>query len=156
MAKRNRYTDEYRTNAVLMLEAAGYPNKKGALMQVSKLLKTPYQTLSRWFREIQNPPPPEMVHEKRFDLVEAIKSEIQAAIGEMGQARQDADYRTLATAFGIFVDKLQLLTGEPTERSDQRIIIDRTGISTIPEHLARGTRGSHQEPEAVQRSGVRA
>jgi hypothetical protein len=36
----------------------------------------------------------------------------------MPDARQDADYRALTTALGIMVDKLQLLTGEPTERVD--------------------------------------
>jgi hypothetical protein len=32
----------------------------------------------------------------------------------MPDARKDADYRELATAFGIFFDKHQILQGEPT------------------------------------------
>jgi hypothetical protein len=34
----------------------------------------------------------------------------------------DAQYRELATAFGILVDKLQLLSGEPTERTETKTI----------------------------------
>ena len=125
-------------------------------MKVSKHLKTPHPTLSRWYRVKSNPPPSEIVHEKKINLIESIKSEISAILSDMPDARKDTDYKTLAVSFGIMVDKLQLLSGEPTERSDQRIIIDRTGISTIPEHLTRGPDGRNAELEAVQRPGVRA
>jgi transposase-like protein len=130
MAKRKRYDDKFRASAVLMLEAAGYPDKPGALTSVAANLKMPHQTLSRWARETQNPAPPELVQEKRFDLIEALRSEVQAALGEMKNARPEADYRALTTAVGIMVDKLQLLEGKPTERTehtvtDARDIIER-------------------------------
>lgn len=156
MAKRKRYTDEFRASAVLMLEAAGYPDKEGALTKVAKHLGMPYQTLSRWAREKNNPPPPELVHNKKIDLIAGIKNELSFIFDEMGKTRQDAEYRELATAFGIMVDKLQLLTGQPTERNDSRILFERTGLSTIPEHLAPGTIERGGKLEAIQRPGMRA
>lgn len=119
MSKRKRYTDDFRAGAVLMLQAAGYPDTEGALSLVSRKLNVPRTTLRRWFHEQQNPPPSDLVHEKKLDLVAAIREEIAAVLGEMPEARADADYRTLATALGILVDKLQLLEGRPTERTEQ-------------------------------------
>jgi hypothetical protein len=138
MGKRKRYTDEFRADGVLTLEAAGYPGKKGALTKVANRLGMPYQTLSRWFWEQRNPPPPEMVQEKRGDLVTAMIGEIWGIIDEMPAARKDADLRALGTVLGILTDKVQLLTGEPTERQQQRVIIERRGIDTLPTHLASG------------------
>lgn len=119
MAKAS-YSDKFRANAVVMLEAAGYKgdreqNRPGALAQVSKHLSVPQATLGRWFRQEQNPPPTEMVTEKRGDLVALIDTEIRAIFGEMPNARPDADYRALGTVAGILVDKMQLLTGGATE-----------------------------------------
>jgi hypothetical protein len=86
---------------------------------VAANLHVPAMTISRWFKKQQNPPPNELVTEKRFDLLDAIKEELAAIFVEMGSARQDADYRTLGTVAGILIDKQQLLTGKPTERIEQ-------------------------------------
>jgi hypothetical protein len=121
MAKR-RYTDEFRANATLMLEAAGYPDAIGAMTRVANHLGVPRSTLKGWYDFTRNPPPPEMRREKKLDLIQAIKDEISAILGDMPNARMDAQYRELATAFGILVDKLQLLSGEPTERTETKTI----------------------------------
>lgn len=115
---RRRYTDEFRANAVLMLEAAGYPGTLGALARVSRHLEVPHQTLRRWFHKMQNPAPSDLVHEKRFDLLAAIKREIASAFSEMDAAREEAGYKDLTTAAAILIDKLQLLSGEPTARTE--------------------------------------
>ena len=129
---RKSYTDKFRANAVVMLEAAGYKgdrekNKPGALGRVAKHLNVPEATLGRWYRQERNPPPTEMVSEKRGDLVAMIDTELTAIFGEMPNARPDADYRALGTVAGILVDKLQLLTGGATENNDVtiRIVNDR-------------------------------
>jgi hypothetical protein len=118
MAKR-RYDDDERSTAVLFLEAAGYPNTKGALQHASNYLKIPQATLSRWARGVSNPPPSKLVNEKRASLIDLLRDEAYSILGEMGEARRDADYRTLGTVLGIVVDKLQLLEGKPTERVEQ-------------------------------------
>jgi transposase-like protein len=116
--KRQRYTDDFRASAVVMLEAQGYPDNPGALTVVASHLHIPHQTLSRWAREAQNPAPPELVQEKRADLKELLRAEIDAALKAMPGVRPDASYRDLVTASGIMIDKLQLLEGNPTERQD--------------------------------------
>jgi hypothetical protein len=47
-------------------------------------------------------------------------NEMRAIFGEMHEARPDATYQQLATAYGILFDKTQLLTGGPTENVNQR------------------------------------
>lgn len=113
-----RYTDEFRAGTVLLLEGAGYPDRKGALAEVATNVGVPAMTISRWFRASQNPPPNKMVNEKRLDLIDVIRNEVYAAAGDFSEARPDADYKTLVTAFAILIDKLQLLEGNATERTE--------------------------------------
>ena len=141
-----------------MLEAAGYPDKKGSLAHVANHIGVPAMTISRWFKNQNNPPPNELVSEKRGDLLERLDDlahklldAIMADINENG-----LDAVRGATALGITIDKHQLLSGGPTETSEQRIIIRREGLSTVPEHLTSGPIGSSIEPETVQRPGLRA
>ena len=123
MAKRKRYDDKFRASAVVMLEAAGYPGKKGALVEVAKHLGISHQLLSNWARAAQNPPPQELLQEKRADLKELLDNELRAALGAMASVRPDAAYRELGTVAGILFDKLQLLEGKPTDRTE---IVDNT------------------------------
>lgn len=111
-----RYTDEFRAQAVLMLEAAGWPEKRGVMVKTARQLGIKHQTLSNWARRRQNPPPQKLLPKKAFDMMQAIRQEIQAILEEFPHARPDADYKELATAMGILVDKLQLLEGKATER----------------------------------------
>jgi transposase-like protein len=144
-----RYTDEFRAQAVVMLEAAGYPDNKGALVRVAQRLGIKHQTLSRWGRQAQNPPPPEMVQRKSFDLVQALRDEIQSILQEMPNARPDADYRELGTVLGIVVDKLQLIEGKATERIE--MMSDDERATRIAEILdAARTRRTDAADEYVQ------
>lgn len=129
-----RYTDEFRANSVIMLEMSGYPEEPGALMKTAKYLKIPHATLSRWYNGKRNPPPPEMVQVKKNEMIDLLKSEIVSAIREMVNARKDADYKELATAMGIMVDKMQLLEGEATSRTE--IIDDRLTDEERSEQIA--------------------
>jgi transposase-like protein len=124
VARTPRYSDDYRASAVLMVEAEGYPKNKGALARVSGHLQIPERTLRRWVNGESNPPPDRAVNVKRIDLRAAITSELTAIFDELGKARGDASYKDLATAAGIFFDKLQLLNGEPTQTTNQRILVE--------------------------------
>jgi len=116
--RRRRYDDDFRAAAVLMLEAAGYPGREGALSHVAGHLSVPHSTLSRWFRSVQNPPPPNLVLKKRLNLVEELTDLLGLSIGAAKGAVNEAGYRELATGIGILVDKIQLLTGQPTWRGE--------------------------------------
>jgi len=115
---RRRYDDKFRASAVVMLEAAGYPDNKGALQRVANHLKMPPSTLHGWVNGSRNPPPSDLRCEKKADLQKYILAELGFVFGEAHNARQDASYRDLMIGFGILVDKLQLLTGEPTSRTE--------------------------------------
>lgn len=112
---RNRYDDKFRASAVVMLEAAGYPDKKGALEQVARNLGMPAPTLHRWIRAKNNPPPFDIVKEKRTELRDLLENELRAIFQEMPEARGDASYKDLGTVAGILFDKKQLIDGKPTE-----------------------------------------
>lgn len=154
MAKRNRYDDKFRASAVLMLEAAGYPDKSGALTATAKHLSVPASTLAGWFKNEHNPPPTEVREEKRIELRDVLRKEIGLALSAAEGVRETASYKDLITAAAILIDKLQLITGQPTANERSSITIERTGLSTLPEHLAFGTNGSHPAQTPIQRSGV--
>lgn len=128
--KKRRYSDEFRASAVLMLQAAGYPETKGALAAVSQKLNVPHATLNRWFNGIRNPAPSEVVQVKKEDIVRLLMAEVYDAIKDLPNARPDADYRAIATAVGIMIDKVQLLDGAPTQRIqyDWRNELEDAGI----------------------------
>ncbi len=140
MSKRQeRYDDEFRSRAVAVLQGAGWPDRWGALTQVSEQLNVPWMTLKGWATGEHNPPPAALVESKRIELSEAIKNEVDLILQEMNKARETATYRDLGVVFGILVDKLQLLNNEPTQNINQQIAFVRSGISTLPEHLASRT-----------------
>ncbi len=144
-----RWTDDERAGAKLMLEAAGYPQRKGALTQVANNLRIPATTLRRWHLGLSNPPPAETVKRKKIDLQQAIKDEIAAALVEMGSARADASYRDLGTVTGILIDKLQLLNGEPTANTNQRIVIEYVDDEDIVAQAAAVAERSYSDSAAV-------
>ena len=114
--KRRTYDDKFRRDAVLMLEAAGYPDRKGALVQVERALNVPGRTISRWFNGENNPPPDRLVSEKRPSLIELIKAEAYNALNVPDEVRAEAGYKDRVTAGAILIDKMQLLEGKATER----------------------------------------
>jgi len=124
VARTPRYSDDYRASAVLMVEAEGYPANKGAVARVAAHLHLQERTLRRWVTGESNPPPDKAVQIKKLDLRTAITGELESIFLEMGKARADASYKDLATAAGIFFDKLQLLNGEPTQTTNQRILVE--------------------------------
>jgi transposase-like protein len=115
MTARKRYTDNFRAAAVVMLAAAGYPDKKGALARTASHLEIPASTLRDWFRSEHNPPPTELRDEKRGELLESINAEIAAIFPELQRSRKKAGYQSLGVVLGILIDKSRLLAGQSTE-----------------------------------------
>lgn len=128
MAKRPVYSDEIKASAIAFMDAAGYPDTPGASERVSERFGIPRRTLERWYKGERRRPPDHLVHGKKAELADLFRAEIAAAFKEMNEARPGASYRDLATAVGILTDKLQLLTGEPTENSNTRIVIEYADV----------------------------
>jgi len=147
MANRRRYDDKFRASAVVMLDAQGYPKKKGALAAVARHLNVPNTTLHGWYQQKHNPAPTELRTEKKGDLVAMLQTEIANALLEAPQARPEANYRDLITGAAIMIDKLQLLTGNPTDRTEivnnaKDALISRFGSIAAAE----GNKESSQRP----------
>jgi hypothetical protein len=68
--KRKRYTDNFRAKAVSMLAKAGYPQRKGALTQVSNSINVPLATIHGWFHAKHNPPPEGLIIDDVKDQIE--------------------------------------------------------------------------------------
>lgn len=120
--KRRRYTDEFRASAVLMLEAAGYPNRPGVSTATAKHLGIPESTLRSWYnahmrngeKPARNEPPANLYKEKKDSLRELFEREMRAILGDMPNSRQDAAYRDMGWVLGVLFDKLQLIDSRPT------------------------------------------
>lgn len=146
MATKRRYDDKFRASAVVMLEAAGYPGRLGALAQVSQRLKVPETTLHGWARATRNPPPAELRTEKRGELIDWIRAELSGIFEAMPGARPDASYRDLGTVAGILTDKLQLLTGNPTNIHGGAIEVKGIDYRASIAALAPGPMGDSDPP----------
>lgn len=114
MAKKSRYNDEFRTGALLLLEASGYPDNQGGIVRTAKHLGIPESTLRGWWNGSRNPVPAEMRAEKRAELHDLLETEIRSALKQMNSVRDSATYRDLGTVAAILIDKRQILTGKPT------------------------------------------
>ena len=70
-----RYSDEYRASAVIMLQAAGYPERRGALMETANHLGVSHSLIRRWYHHSINPPPSKVVQIKNEDIVQMLKEQ---------------------------------------------------------------------------------
>lgn len=130
------YTDDEQAVALAYLRAAGYPDKPGALKDAARHTGVSGKQLVRWYRGESTPPPDNLVSEKVFDLQTAINEELQKIFDAMGAVREDASYKDLATAAGIFADKAQLLAGKPTAINEERVSDARDRLAQQLDRLA--------------------
>ena len=126
MAKRKwtDYSDEDKASAVLMLEAAGYPDRKGAMSQVVRELGVPESTLRSWAKNEHGAPPAKVRDRKKGELIESLNEVATKLIAHLGDIADTGDVRETATAAGIVIDKLQLLRGDSTANTNQHIVIE--------------------------------
>ena len=152
MAKRKwtDYSDEDKASAVLMLEAAGYPDRKGAMTQVVKALGVPESTLRSWAKNEHGAPPAKVRERKRGELVESLKDVATKLVEHLGNIADTGDVRETATALGIVVDKLQALTDEqPTQHVNQRISIEYIDDADIVAEAADVAERRYQDGQEV-------
>jgi len=126
--KRKQYTDEFRASAVLMLEVAGYPGTEGALSRVAGHLVVPHPTLIRWFRRSNNPPPYELVQEKRENFLQQLQAIKGLAAGKIIERIEEYEPRDLTGLLKISAELAELLAGKPTGRIEHL----ETVLETLP------------------------
>jgi hypothetical protein len=103
-----------------MLEAAGYPDMKGALQQTADHIGVGAMTLSRWFKGEQNPPPDNLVTIKKDDLADKFEDIAHLYLGHASRddVLEAVSGQQAITSAAIAVDKMRLLRGLPTEIID--------------------------------------
>jgi hypothetical protein len=124
MAFRRQFSDNDKAAALAALDANG-----GNVYRTAKELNVPRSTLQEWANGRVSHDVPELRQQKRQDLHELFLEELYAIAGLLAEKRHEATYSQLATAAGIFTDKLQLLTGQATSRADVRV----SNVPPIPD-----------------------
>lgn len=114
-----RYTDADRAAALAVLQANG-----GNVARTARETGVPRITLLGWARDVDRQSrTADVIERKRFDLAEVVERELESIFQAMETKRADASYRELATAAGILIDKLRLLTGNATAQGHTHLTI---------------------------------
>ena len=98
------YTADFRSRARLALKAAGYPARRGALIDISFMLKVPRHTLKRWFRQSEPP----ALHPHTV-LQPMLQYEVQQILTVLDSKRDAANYAQLSQALSQLIASLQQL-----------------------------------------------
>lgn len=117
-----KYSDEYRTSAIVMLEAQGYPDDSYALGRVHSYLKSrkPFPTkatLLNWYQGEKTPSDSKVLNDKKRDMTLELKGLVWKLIDHAGDndTISDMSGQQTITSIGILIDKIRLLTGLPTQ-----------------------------------------
>ena len=98
------YTADFRSRARLALKVAGYPTRRGALIDISHMLNVPRHTLKRWFRQSEPP----ALHPNTV-LQPMLQYEVQRLFAMLDSKRDAANYVQLSRALSQLIDTLQQL-----------------------------------------------
>jgi hypothetical protein len=99
-----------------MLEAEGYPDRRGALQKVAHFAGIHTNVLRRWWKGTRNPPPTKLVTQKKGEIGDRLEEIVHLILDLLPDALEVAETRELITGLGVTVDKWQLVRGQPTER----------------------------------------
>lgn len=130
-----KYSDEQRAGAIAMLASAGFAtDKTKAVNEIYKYYKgaIPTRTLFRWGNGENNPAPAKLVTEKKEELADVFERVARKYLvhAENQDVIDDVSGNAAVVTAATAVDKMRLLRGEPTERTDHTGEITH-GIRTI-------------------------
>lgn len=125
MVQRRQFSDNDKAAALAALDANG-----GNVYRTAQQLGIPRKTLEGWSKDRGvHPEVADLRQQNAKQLHELFLEELYAIAGLLAEKRHEATYSQLATAAGIFTDKLQLLTGQATSRADVRV----SNVPPIPD-----------------------
>ena len=116
-----KFTEDEQAMWLLQLEVLNYPDNVHAPKKVAKQKGAPHaETLKRWWNIAKTPKVHKLIDHKKRDLIEDLTYLLGLHIDASINAVQGSeDLRAVDTGIGILIDKLQLLTGNPTERVEE-------------------------------------
>ena len=107
-----------------MLQAAGYPEQKGAMARVARHTNITTRTLRRWWLGTSNPIPDNIVARNKKTILEKLDTVAHMILDSIDlETVDEAELRERMVALGITVDKSQLLRGGATANVNNRIVI---------------------------------
>ncbi len=108
-----RYSDEEKAQALAALDANG-----GNVKRTAGQLGIPVSTLREWARGrgVVNGVT-KIRHQKKGELADELETIAWRVLDALPEKLAEADARALATLLGIVIDKVQLLRGQPTDRT---------------------------------------
>lgn len=119
-----KIADEDKAIAIIVMQAAGYPDRSGALRRAGKETGISTRTLRRYWLDKDNPIVDNLVTPKKGTIIEKLDSVIHMILDSFDMDTiNEAELRERATALGIVIDKMQILTGGPTENVNQQILM---------------------------------
>jgi regulatory Fis family protein len=147
MANLTTYTDEQAANALAMLEANGGNAKKTAA-----LLGIPRTTLRAWVGRSHSRTarpkkvPAKLVQDRSAEIADSLENLAAKAVGLADGKAEAATYKDLLIGAGIAIEKVQLLRGRATTRSESlrielvsgeslRALADRVMHKALPERI---------------------
>jgi DNA-binding transcriptional MerR regulator len=135
----------------LLVEAAGYPQNQYAINRVAKELGVPLSTLRSWAKGEHGAPPAKLYEHKKGELTERLNAAANMLVARIIEIVDTGDLKETATALGIVIDKLQLLSGEqPTQNINQRIVIEYADDTDILTEAATVAERRYQDISEVQ------
>jgi hypothetical protein len=131
--------------------------QRGTVAKAAQSVGVSWSSAKRYLKdELVDPDSPlaKMRERKRVDLAETVANTAVALAKAMGDAAKisASDLRDIAISFGIAVEKLQLITGQATERYEHRDIDEpRQSLNGRIDELSqrRRTRDADQRVGAV-------
>lgn len=115
---RHQYSSDDKAAALAALEANG-----GNLRLTSRQLKIPLTTLHMWASGHVPNDVPNLRTEKKAELQDELRRIAYALVEAIPAKVDSANLQQIATTLGIVIDKMQLLSGQPTDRSQIDITI---------------------------------
>ncbi len=108
-AKRRRYSDQEKSDALVALAANG-----GNIKKTATDLGIPQMTLASWAKGNVHPEVTKLRDEKKAPLADALEDLARKMIGAAPDKIGETTLQPLITSLGIAIDKMQVLRGKPT------------------------------------------
>lgn len=112
------YTTEYRAAAIVLMQAEGWPQERGAIARAARTLGIPAATLASWGEQemsdwhAKRAEGEKIRQAKRREIIEQIETALLQILPSLVDSIEGASLRDKAVAVGILADKLAILSGK--------------------------------------------
>lgn len=115
---RNKYTKNDRAKILVFALSSGYPHRKGSTIYTENKTGVNRRSLVNWYNDINHFTSVELIEKNMIDLEKLLETELQNVFDAMGNVRKDASYPNLITALGVISDKLIVIRGGVSDRTE--------------------------------------